>query len=185
MPYLLDRGIKTLDYCIITHFDSDHCNGFIEVFEKLKVKVVIISKQTKESEEYKDIIEIIMSKKIPIRVVKKGDKINLDKQTYIDILYPDFKISEKDLNNNSIVCKLNYGKFSMLFTGDIETPAEKHLVGVGALDNPIQLQSTIIKVAHHGSKSSSTEEFIKRVNPQIALIGVRKAEIILGILRKQ
>ncbi len=80
-------------------------------------------------------------------------------------------INENILNNNSIVCKVNYNKFSILFTGDIEEIAEKKILEKykGNL-----LSSTILKVAHHGSKSSSIQEFIDRVNPKIALIGVGK-----------
>ena len=173
LPYLLDRGIFTIDYLLISHFDSDHCNGLIAVLEKLNVGVVIFSKQTEISKEYENILEIIKRKNIPIKVVEKGDRIILDKYTYLDILYPDFKISEKDLNNNSIVAKLSYGKFSMLFTGDVEKEAEKYLVGLDfhARQN---LQSTILKIPHHGSKSSSTEEFLNMVKPRVALIGVGK-----------
>ena len=166
VPYLLDRGVKTLDYVMISHFDADHCNGLIAVLETLNVKKVIISKQTELTFEYENIMEIIKRKKIPVQLVQSGDRIILDKYTYIDILYPDFQIKEKDLNNNAIVAKLVYGDFSMLFTGDIEAAAEKYLVGNAAL------QSVILKIAHHGSKTSSTKEFLNAVDPKIVLIGV-------------
>ena len=170
LSYLLDRGITKVDYIIVSHFDEDHVMGLIAVLENLKVKTVIFSKQTEESEEYENILQVIKERNIKVQLVQKGDKIILDKYTYIDILYPDFQISEKDLNNNSIVCKLNYGKFSMLFTGDIEKEAEKYIVG--AVLAPPDLQSTILKIPHHGSKTSSTEEFLNIVKPKIALIGV-------------
>ena len=172
---------------MISHFDSDHCNGLIAVLENLNVKKVIISKQSEMSEEYKNIIEIIKRKNIQVQIVQAGDKIILDKYTYLDILYPDFKIPEKDLNNNSIVCKLNYGMFSMLFTGDIEKEAEKYIVGAGLVSAQIEnanipkgqtqglpLQATILKIPHHGSRTSSTEEFLNAVKPKIAVIGVGK-----------
>ena len=77
------------------------------------------------------------------------------------------------MNNNSIVCKLNYKNFSMLFTGDIEEIAEKQILQ--EYKNNVQLlKSTILKVAHHGSKTSSTQEFVEMVTPKIALIGVGK-----------
>lgn len=82
----------------------------------------------------------------------------------------DIVISENVLNNNSLVCKLNYQNFSLLFTGDIEEIAEKAILK--KYKNTNILKSTILKIAHHGSKSSSTQEFLNEVNPKIALIGV-------------
>ena len=82
-------------------------------------------------------------------------------------------INENVLNNNSIVCKLCYKNFSMLFTGDIEEIAEKRILQEYK-DNLQLLNSTILKVAHHGSKTSSTKEFINVVKPKVALIGVGK-----------
>ena len=130
VPYLLDRRIKNIDYIIVSHFDSDHCEGLIEVIEELKVKNIIISKQSENSVEYRNFIAIANKKNIKIRVVKRGDKIVVDKCINIEILAPEEMLKHKDLNNNSIVAKLNYNNFSMLFTGDIESPAEKNIVGV-------------------------------------------------------
>lgn len=170
VPYLLNRGVDTLDYIIISHFDADHCNGFIAVLDKIKVKKVIISKQAELCNEYKTIINIIKEKNIPVQIVKKGDKIQFDKFVYIHILYPTENLKFSDINNNSIVCKLIYGDFSMLFTGDIEKEAEEHILNLYK-DTKI-FKSTILKAGHHGSKTSSTEEFIEAVNPKIVLIGV-------------
>lgn len=80
-------------------------------------------------------------------------------------------IGENVLNNNSIVCKLSYRNISMLFTGDIEKIAEEKILDKYA-NNSIILKSTILKVGHHGSKTSSSEDFVNRVKPKIALIGV-------------
>ena len=167
LPYLLDRGINKIDYIIISHFDSDHCNGLIEVLEKAKVKKVVISKQSEKSEEYINILEIIKQKNIEIEVVKTQDRITIEKDLYINILNPPEKLEFKDLNNNAIVAQLVYKNFSMLFTGDIEK-AEQELVN----KYKHHLKSTILKVAHHGSKTSTSEEFLKYTEPQIALIGV-------------
>lgn len=186
VPYLLARGIKTIDYVMISHFDTDHMNGLIAVLENLSVKKVIISKQTETSFEYENIIEIIKKKNISVQIVQKGDRIVLDKYTYLDILYPDFQIAEKDLNNNSIVAKLNYCNFSMLFTGDIEKEAEQHLIKI--YKETDMLNSIILKIPHHGSKSSSTELFLDTVKPRIALIGVGKDNTFghpnLGVLER-
>ena len=165
--YLLDRRINKIDYIIISHFDSDHCNGLIEIIAKMRVENIVMSKQSKESEEYKKILEIIKQKNIKVSSVKAEDKIIIEKNLYTKILNPAEKFEFQDLNNNAIVAKLVYKDFSMLFTGDIEK-AEENL----AKKYKNELKSTILKVAHHGSKTSTSEEFLKYVEPQIALIGV-------------
>lgn len=165
--YLLDRRINKIDYIIISHFDSDHCNGLIEIIEKMRVENIVMSKQSKESEEYKKILEIIKQKNIKVSSVKAEDKIIIEKNLYTKILNPAEKFEFQDLNNNAIVAKLVYKNFSMLFTGDIEK-AEENL----AKKYKNEFKSTILKVAHHGSKTSTSEEFLKYVEPQIALIGV-------------
>lgn len=106
-----------------------------------------------------------------------GQRINIEKDVYFDVLWPNSKsvISENNINNNSLVCKMVYQKFSMLFTGDIEEIAEKAILKEYKCTNI--LKSTILKVAHHGSKSSSTEEFLNAIKPKIALIGVGEKNI--------
>lgn len=97
----------------------------------------------------------------------------MENDVSIDILWPrDKQIEENKINNNAIVMKLRYNKFSMLFTGDIEEIAEKEIVSI--YENTDILRSAILKIAHHGSKTSTTEEFLKLVDPRIALIGVGK-----------
>lgn len=171
VEYLLDRQIKKVDYLIISHFDSDHCKNSVEIIEKLKVKNLVITKQTKESNEFKETISKASEKKVNIIVVQKGDTIKIDKDTYFEILWPNNEkiIKENPLNNNSMVAKMYYKTITVLFTGDIEEKAEKQI-----LNEKIDIKSTILKIAHHGSKTSSTEEFLKSVNCKIALIGVGK-----------
>ena len=141
--------------------------------EELKVENVIISKQGKIEENYKRFVQIVEEKHIKVIVVGQGDRLKIENDLYFDILWPNNSnlIDENILNNNSIVCKLHYKNFSMLLTGDIEEVAEKQILQ--KYRNNLQiLNSTILKVAHHGSKTSSTQEFIEAVNPKIALIGV-------------
>lgn len=174
LPYLFDRRITKLDYVIISHFDSDHVKGIITILEELNVEKVVVSKQWQSSENYKEFLEIIKYKNIFVKQVSKGDKINIEKDLNINILFPiqDQLISENALNNNSIVAKFVYKKFSMLFTGDIEKIAEEQIVKI--FEKTDVLNSTILKIAHHGSKTSTTEEFLEAVSPQIVLIGVGK-----------
>ena len=116
------------------------------------------------------IIDLVNKKNVNLEVVKAGDILHIEKNLYFKVFWPNEEqtILENSVNNNSLVCKLNYKSFSCLFTGDIEEESEKVLISkYGNL-----LKSTVLKVAHHGSNSSSTEEFLRLVNPKIALIGV-------------
>ena len=171
LPYLLDRRVKTIDYLVISHFDSDHIGGLFKIMENIKIKNILISKQGKESENLKKFKEIISKKRINVKVVKKGDIIKVDKYSYFEILFPEENlITDNILNNNSIVAKLNCIGLNILFTGDIEEIAEKRLIEL--YEESEKLKSTILKVAHHGSKSSSIDKFLELVNPKIALVGV-------------
>lgn len=135
------------------------------------MKNVLISKQFENSENYQEFLKIVKEKSIKVTVLQLGTRINIEKDLYFDVLWPNSSqvILENSINNNALVCKLNYKKFSMLFTGDIEEGAEQAL-----LENKVNLKADILKVAHHGSKSSSGQKFIENVKPKIALIGVGK-----------
>lgn len=145
IPYLLDRGYTKLDYIIISHFDLDHVAGLLSVIEELKVKNVIISKQKEDTKQYQQFLKLVKEKKIAVTVVKRGNRIQIEKGIYFDILWPENNLMEENpLNNNSIVTQFYYNQFSMLFTGDIEEPTEKLL-----LEKKINLKADILKVAHH------------------------------------
>lgn len=143
--------------------------------EELKVKTILIGKQGEKTENYKKFKEIVNRKKIKVIVAKKGDRLKIENDLFFNIIWPDNAkiINENSLNNNSVVCKLLYNNFSCIFTGDIEENAEKQVLNEykGNLDF---LNASILKVAHHGSKTSSIQEFLDAVNPKIALIGVGK-----------
>ena len=167
LPYLLDKKINRIDYLIFSHFDTDHCQGLIYLIGKIKVKNAILGLQAEDYENYKELLTEAKKKNVNVIYVQKGDKINIQKNLYFDVIWPSSKnlIANNSINNNSLVCKLNFYKFSMLFTGDIEKEAEEAI-----LNN--ELKSTILKVAHHGSNTSTTDEFLEAVSPKIALIGV-------------
>lgn len=196
LPYLLDRRIKKIDFIIVSHFDADHCQAFETVIDNINVRKVVVCKQSMITQEYLNIINKCKKKNIKIIVVERGDKLKIDKRTEFEILHPGERFLDDGkggLNANAIVCKMNYklnnGKiFSILFTGDIEVEAEKELEQVYGK----KLKADILKVAHHGSKTSSREKFIKLVSPKIALIGVGEnnkfghpADITLERLEKE
>mgnify|MGYP004445330755 FL=1 len=169
-PYLINRGVKSLDYMIISHFDSDHCGGLFYIMQNMKIKNIIIGKQFEQSENYEKFKKIAKSTNINIRVFQSGDRINID-NIFFETLWPDENsvISENNINNNSLVLKMMYKNFSILFTGDIENMAEQRIISKYKNN---ALNSTILKVPHHGSKTSSSEMFLKKVNPKYAIIGV-------------
>jgi len=135
---------------------------------------VIIGRQFEDSENYQEFCKIVKERRIKVQVVEEGQRVKVEKDLYFDILWPNAnnRINENSINNNSLVCKMVYQNFSVLFTGDIEEIAEKAILQ--EYKNTNRLKSTILKVAHHGSKSSSTKEFLDVVKPKIALIGVGK-----------
>lgn len=141
------------------------------LLQEIKVKNIIIGKQFKSSANYQEFVKIVKEHNIKVSVVEAGQRINIEKDLYFDILWPSSNeiISENSINNNSLVCKMVYKDISTLFTGDIEEIAEKAI-----LEKYKNLKSTILKVAHHGSKSSSIKEFLNAVKPKVALIGVGK-----------
>ncbi len=174
VPYILDRGYTKIDYIFVSHFDFDHVGGILSILEELKVGKIIIGKQFENSENYEKMIKIARKKKVEIIQVDKENDIVIDEVKF-NIIWPDKEniIKENSLNNNSLVMKMIYKNFSMLFTGDIEEIAERNILDIYK-DNSDILKSDVLKTAHHGSKTSSINEFLKLVKPKIALIGVGK-----------
>lgn len=172
VPYILDRGYIKIDYIFISHFDLDHVGGILSVLEELKVGKVIIGKQFENSENYENLIKIARKKQVEIIQVDEQKEIVIDNVKF-NIIWPDKEniIKENSLNNNSLVMKMVYRNFSMLFTGDIEEIAERKIIDTYKADSDI-FKSDVLKIAHHGSKTSSINEFLNLVKPQIALIGV-------------
>ena len=127
----------------------------------------MIGKQLEDSENYQEFLKIVKEKKIKVNLLEAGQRVNVEKNLYFDVLWPSsYKIiSENSLNNNSLVCKL--------FTGDIEKIAEQAILKLYQ-DNLELLNATILKVAHHGSKTSSSIDFLNAIKPKVAFIGVGK-----------
>lgn len=118
--------------------------------KELKVRNVVIGKQFESCGNYEMFVKIVKEKKIKVIVVEAGQRIKIEKELYFDVLWPSSKdkVSDNVLNNNSLVCKLLYKEFSMLFTGDIEEIAEKEILKKHKNDLNI-FKSTILKVGHH------------------------------------
>ena len=169
-PYLLDRKVNKIDYLIISHCDSDHIGGTFEVIKNMNVDKILIGLQLEKSEQLNDLINIANHKNIEIIVLQAGDIFKIENNLELQILWPkiDELIEDNALNNNSLLFKLKYKDFSILFTGDIEKLVENKIIEIYQNN---ELESDILKVAHHGSKTSTISKFLGKVNPKIALIG--------------
>jgi competence protein ComEC len=168
MPFY-DRYI---DLVILSHPEADHLNGLIEVVKRYRIGAIITTGVIRDTEQYKQWIEIIKEKNIPIYIAQSNGEIDFGNNIRLEILYPSENlIGQKisDSNNTSIVGRLIYNKFETLFTGDIEKSVENKLLAAN-----IDLESDILKISHHGSKTSSGEEFLKAVNALMAVIEVGK-----------
>ncbi len=171
IPYLRRQGINQVDLIFLTHPDLDHLEGLLPVLEEMKVNLVIDSGIANQNETYINFRSLIQKdENITYYQTRAGDIIRLSPDLEFYVLNPDQPIVdgyENDFNNHSLVLKLHYKKTNFLFTGDIEEATEIKLLPWNDL-----LKSDILKVAHHGSDSSTSESFIKRVQPEVAVISV-------------
>ena len=170
IPFLRRKGINKLNMVILTHPHSDHVGGLPEVLKKVRVDSVLDSGLPHTSGYYKNFLSLIEKNRIKYKVVRLGSTLDFRDGVKANILGPSEPLLEgtnSDLNNNSIVMRLVYGKFSMLLTGDSEREGEKRLMERGAY-----LQSNILKAGHHGSNTSSSKEFLEEVRPEVVIISV-------------
>jgi len=161
---------RTIELVIPTHPNADHIAGLVEVVKRYGVGQILTSGQESESLLYGEWRRLIEEKGIERTIASAGQRVELADDMVMEVLHPQerpMRDSSSDMNNNSVVLRLVYGDFSLLLTGDIFVEAEQYL-----LDGRFPLDSTVLKVAHHGSDSSSGDEFITEVGPQIAVISV-------------
>ena len=170
VPYLLKNGIRKIDLMIVSHVHDDHVGGLYKVIEYLKTEAVIVGEQVEQTENYLKLITKCKERNIMIYTATKGDSIAVENNVNIKIVHPDNRLitySRDDLNNNSLVALMEYKDMKCLFTGDIEVEGERILI-----ENYPLLKADILKIPHHGSKYSSSDEFIEKIEPDIAVIQV-------------
>jgi len=175
----LPLGDRTLDLIILTHPENDHLLGLIEVLKNYEIGNILWTGIVRDTENYKEWERLIKKEqkeeKANIFIAKAGQKIYLSERNpdqYVEVLYPFESLegkSFKDSNNTSIVNKLIFRENSFLFPGDIYKSAEKEI-----LEKGIDVDSDVLKISHHGSKTSSAEEFIAKVSPEVAVISAGK-----------
>jgi len=161
---------RTIDLLILTHPHDDHVTGLLDVMKRYDVKKIAYTGVVHTSPNYLAWLKSVQAKKIPIVIIDQPRKIVLGDDCFLDLLYPfDSLLNEEveNINNSSIVAKLVYKDVKFLLTGDIEKIVEEKLIV-----SDINLSAHILKLAHHGSDTSNTEDFLQKVNPDIAVISV-------------
>ncbi|HEV7645215.1 MAG TPA: ComEC/Rec2 family competence protein [Pyrinomonadaceae bacterium] len=164
--FLWQRGLDRVDYLVATHGDIDHIQGLSNVARNFFVQTAIVGAGQKPSENLRQFYDTLARRNIPIVETARGDVFRFGEVT-VEILSPSAKTVQLSENNNSLVLRITFGERSFLFTGDIEKEAEEVL-----LEDLAKLKCDLIKVPHHGSRSSSSEKFVEASGAKTAVISV-------------
>lgn len=171
---LREKGIERVNVMVSTHPHADHIGGLIKVLEKLPVDSVYDSAKPHSSKTYEDYLTLIYEKDIPFHIARAGDEIPIDDSVKIMVLWPPdtdagnpFHIEKLSVNDASVVLCVEFGNSALLLAGDVEAIVENELIRGGSLPN-----AQVLKIAHHGSITSSTDDFLNEVKPKIAVICV-------------
>jgi competence protein ComEC len=167
--YLWWRGLDTVDYLLATHADADHINGLNDVARNFHVRAALVARAPAADAEFAQFAATVRAQGVPVLLVGRGDRLRFG-AVEIAVLWPvrSENANAPSGNDDSVVLRVSYGNRVFLLTGDIEKDAETALAGVQA-DN---LRCDVLKVAHHGSKTSSTDAFVKATQPGLAIISV-------------
>lgn len=166
--FLWHRGLSRVDYILATHADLDHIDGLNDVARNFKIKNALVARTPSNNQQFVRFSNTLKQQSIPLQTISRGDVLRFGDVTF-EILSPakTDDANAPSLNNDSVTLIIRYGSRSFLFTGDIESRAENAL-----LVSHETLRSDVVKVAHHGSKTSSTENFIKATQAKFAVISV-------------
>jgi len=161
---------RSIDLVLATHPDQDHIGGFPAVLQRMNVDNVLTTENTSTTGAYEAFENIMKEKQTHHILARAGERITLDQGVVLEILFPDRNTAGWETNTSSIVARLSYGNESFLFTGDLPQEVEKYVVGKeGAL-----LHANVLKLGHHGSRTSSSRIFLSAVNPDYAVISAGK-----------
>lgn len=167
LPYLYYKNADSLDAIFISHTDYDHIGGILTILGNINVKKIFIGKQVQNDKNYEELLKLVHSRGIPLIELSKDDVVSIDNIIFTILNPGENSIQENAVNNNALVFKMSYKDVDILFTGDIERPTEDVLKNM-------DIDSEVLKVPHHGSSTSSSKEFIDKVNPKISIIEVGK-----------
>lgn len=160
--YLQKQGVEQLDYLVLTHTDSDHIGGADVIVTKFDIGQIFMSDFKKDNKTYRELMDSMKYRHMTFITPEVGAEYELGSATFTVIAPND---TYEDANNSSMSLILDYGDTSFLFSGDCEEEAEQDM-----LANGLNLDVDVYQVGHHGSKSSSTEEFLDAMSPEYAVI---------------
>lgn len=163
VPYFLDRWILNIDTVFISHAHADHIEGIYSVIEKLNVKKVVVGASTSNNEYMNKLEKLCNYKNVKIIKVQTGDSIKIDGINF-EILHPRLNEKESNENNLSLLMRVTINDIKILFTGDMEKDIEEQI--------NFDVSADILKVSHHGSKTSTTAKFLESVGPRISIVSV-------------
>ena len=167
LPFLKCRGIGKLDYLFLTHMDEDHINGAVELLEaqgEIDVACLVLPALEERDETYGQIERLAERRKIPVLKFQEGMKMGADVWN-IECLAPRKGADGTDKNRDSLVLAVQYGSFRALLTGDVEKEGEEYLEESGRAG-----KISVLKVAHHGSKNSTSKELLEQIRPTVSVI---------------
>ncbi len=160
---------RVIDLAIITHFDQDHILGFIPLSQRYQIREVWKSKWTTASDLWDLLIGNLSSQNAIIKEVKAGDRLEMD-GVKLEVIYPEGQVFSGDSNSWSVVIRVQLGQdVFLLFSGDLPQSQEQELVEQGTL-----LEANVLQIGHHGSRTSSSWQWLKAVNPELAIISAGK-----------
>jgi competence protein ComEC len=168
LPYLDYLGVNRLDGVFVTHPDRDHIFGILETAQVKPIRKIYVSATIDtENPYYQDLRQLSSTRDTPLAWLYAGDSIQADDMSFF-VLYPmaNDKPAEKTANETSLVIRLQCRDSSVLFTGDIDIAVEEELLAA----KEHALNSTILKLAHHGSKNGNTQKFLESARPRLALV---------------
>lgn len=166
----LPASVHRIDLMVLTHGDEDHVAGLVSVLDRYNVSTVLTTPSQAGNGAYREWRNDVSRRGIPLRLARAGEWIDLGDGAHIEVLGPPERLltgTSQDLNNSSVVLRLVYGQISFLLTGDLASDGEQAVLNGGGA-----IQSTVLKVGHHGSDGSSTAPFLAAVQPRLAVISV-------------
>ncbi|MGH2453538.1 MAG: DNA internalization-related competence protein ComEC/Rec2 [bacterium] len=178
VPALRRMGVRRVDVVMLSHAHEDHVGGLPAVLENFRVDLVIDPGVPHPSPSYLQFLDLVRRRRIPYALGRQGQRIDLGGGAAVDILWPpgegEGPVTDNPVHDRGLVARLTYGRVSVLLTGDVEAEVEAALLRSG-----LPLQSTVLKVGHHGSRTSTTPEFLDAVRPAFAVISLA-AENLFG-----